>query len=158
MIYDQIANIERYQGLQKGIDVLIDWLKEHDYKALPTGRTDILGDKVFANVQEPTTRNPEEARFESHRRYMDLQVDVDGREAFRVAQGPVTGRTEFDEANDYDLEDAERYVQGDLDDDRFVVYMVGEPHMPNVAFPGDGPRTIKKICFKVIENEFFDEE
>ena len=29
--------------------------------------------------------------------------------------------------------------------------------MPNVAFPGDGKRAIKKICFKVIENEFFDE-
>lgn len=157
MIYDQIANIERYRGLQKGIDVLIDWLKDNDYKALPVGRTDILGDKVFANVQEPTTREVSEARFESHRRYMDLQVDVEGREAFRVGQGAVTNRTEFDEANDIDFCDTEGYVQGDLDDDRFVVYMVGEPHMPNVAFPGDGKRAIKKICFKVIENEFFDE-
>ena len=88
---------------------------------------------------------------------MDLQVDVEGREAFRVGQGAVTNRTEFDEANDIDFCDTEGDVQGDLNDDRFVVYMVGEPHMPNVAFPGDGKRAIKKICFKVIENEFFDE-
>ena len=157
MIYDKIANIGRYRGVQRGLDVLIDWLEHNDYHTLETGRHDILGDKVFANVQEPETRHAADARFEVHRRYMDVQVDVNGRESFRVAQAPLTDETAFDEGNDFGLGDAASYVEGDLDDDRFVVYMVGEPHMPNVEFPGDGIKTIKKICFKVIENEFFDE-
>ena len=157
MIYDKIENISRYRGVQKGLDVLIDWLEHNDYRTLEVGRHDILGDKVFANVQEPETRHAADARFEVHHRYMDVQVDVCGRESFSVAQSPLTDETEFDEANDFALGDAQSHVEGDLDECRFVDYMVGEPHMPNVEFPGDGIKKIKKICFKVIENEFFDE-
>lgn len=29
--------------------------------------------------------------------------------------------------------------------------------MPTLEFPGDGERAIKKICFKLIGDEFFDE-
>lgn len=155
MIYDQISNIARYRGLFRGLDVLIDWLGDNDYKALPVGRTTIDGDNVFANVQDASTHEFADARFEVHHRYMDVQVDVDGREAFSVAQSPLTNPTPFDAEKDFGLGDAARHVEGDLDDDRFVVYLAGEPHMPNLAFPGDGVRQIKKICFKVIADEFY---
>ena len=157
MIYDEIAQIGRYRGLYKGLDVLIDWLESNDYTALPVGITPILGDKVYANVQAPTTQPMSEKRFETHQRYMDVQVDVEGREAFCVGQGAYTVTQNYDAENDIDFGDAERYVQGDLDCGRFVVYLVGEPHMPNVEFPGDGPRELKKICFKVAIDEVMDE-
>ena len=63
MIYDQLSNVERYRGLYKGLDVLIDWLGEHDPAQLPVGRNDICGDKVYANVMEPTTRPLSEAHY-----------------------------------------------------------------------------------------------
>lgn len=156
MIYDEITHIGRYRGYAKGLDVLIEWLSENDYKALPVGTTQILGDKVYASVQEPTTRTFEEARFETHKKYMDVQVDVEGREAFCIGQGKLSNATEFDEENDIDFCDAELRVDGDLDNDRFVVYLPGEAHMPNVVFPGDDKQQIKKICFKVISDPYFD--
>lgn len=150
MILDELAHIDRYRGLNPNLDTLIDWLGGHDCRELPLGRTDIDGDRVYANVQEVETRRVEDARFETHRHYLDVQVDLAGREAFRIGQGELTGRTAYDDTHDIDFCDAERFVEGDLDSGRFAIYLVGEAHMPNLAFPGDGVRQIKKICFKVL--------
>ena len=70
MIYDGLSALGLYRGLSRGLDVLIDWLDGNDPASLPIGRTEILGDKVFANVMNARTRTPEDARFETHRRYM----------------------------------------------------------------------------------------
>ena len=36
MIYDGLSKLNRYRGLYKGLDVLIDWLDLHDMRELPT--------------------------------------------------------------------------------------------------------------------------
>ena len=97
MIYGALGDIEEYRGMLKGLDVLIDWLEENDPAQLEVGSHPILGDKVFANVMAPTTRPEAEAHYETHQRYHDLQIDVEGREAFKVATGSLTLVQEFDE-------------------------------------------------------------
>lgn len=47
MIYDGLDVIERYRGLSRGLDVLIDWLGKNDPKDLPLGKTEIDGSRVF---------------------------------------------------------------------------------------------------------------
>ena len=84
MIYGALGDIEEYRGMLKGLDVLIDWLEENDPAQLEVGSHPILGDKVFANVMAPTTRPEAEAHYETHQRYHDLQIDVEGREAFKA--------------------------------------------------------------------------
>lgn len=157
MIIDQIDNIDRYRGFAKGLDILIDWMAAHDFKALEVGSHPIMGKKVFANVMEPTTRPLDDAHYEVHARYYDVQVDVRGREAFKVAQGETTQVKEFDAAEDFGLLDAEACIDGDLDEGRFAIFVPGEAHMPTLQFPGDGAQPIKKICFKVVADAFFDE-
>ena len=100
MIYGALGDIEEYRGMLKGLDVLIDWLEENDPAELEVGSHQILGDKVFANVMAPTTRPEAEAHYETHQRYHDLQIDVEGREAFKVATGSLTLVQEFDEKDD----------------------------------------------------------
>lgn len=157
MIVDQIAHIDRYRGLQKGLDVLIDWLGAHDFRALETGSHPILGDQVFANVMAPTTRPLSEAHYEVHARYFDVQMDISGREAFKVAQGETVEVTAFDAEQDFGLCDSAACIDGDLDEGRFAIFVPGEPHMPTLQFAGDGPQAIKKVCFKVLADEFWAE-
>ena len=57
MIYDGLDVIERYRGLSRGLDVLIDWLGKNDPKDLPLGKTEIDGSRVFANVMEAKTKS-----------------------------------------------------------------------------------------------------
>ncbi len=108
MITVHWAIFEEYRGMLEGLDVLIDWLEENDPAQLEVGSHPILGDKVFANVMAPTTRPEAEAHYETHQRYHDLQIDIEGREAFKVATGSLTLVQDFDEKDDYDLVDSRR--------------------------------------------------
>lgn len=85
----------------RGLDVLIDWLEENDSAQLACGSHEILGDKVYANVMEATTRCASEAHYETHRRYHDMQIDLSGREAYRVALGDTVQVEPFNEADDF---------------------------------------------------------
>lgn len=152
MIYDELAHIDRYRGLWPNLDVLIDWLADksaEELAALPLGRNEIAGDDVYANVMEATTRKPEDAHHETHRAYMDLQVDLAGREAFKTAAGATTPVQPYDAEGDFELVDAERSLDGNLDEGHFALFVAGEPHMPTLEFPGDGAQQVKKVCFKV---------
>lgn len=152
MIYDELCHIGRYRGLWANLDVLIAWLEERtaeELAALPTGRVEIAGDDVYANVMEAETRRVEDAHYETHQRYMDVQIDLAGREAFKTAAGAVTLVQAYDDTDDYELVDAKRSLNGDLSEGRFALFVAGEPHMPTLEFPGDGSQHVKKVCFKV---------
>ncbi len=162
MIYDGISAIGRYRGLAKGLDVLIDWLGEHDdWRDLPTGRNEICGSKVFANVQDATTRTAGSAHYEVHRRYIDVQVDLVGCEAFRVTPGATVPLEDFDEARDYQKVDAAPQngdeIEGTLAKGHFAAFFPGEPHMPNLVCTAAEPYPIHKICFKVLADEFWED-
>ena len=107
MIYGALGDIEEYRGMLKGLDVLIDWLEENDPAKLEVGSHPILATRSLRNVMAPTTRPEAEAHYETHQRYHDLQIDVEGREAFKVATGSLTLVQEFDEKDDYDLVDSD---------------------------------------------------
>lgn len=161
MIYDGLDKIGLYRGLYKGLDVLIDWLEEHDPHALEPGRHEILGDKVFANVMDAKTKLPENARYETHRRYLDVQMDITGRENFRTTPGATVPAGDFDVAGDkgycHAAPENSNELEGTLDHGRFAVFVIGEPHMPNLVCPGDEPGDLRKICFKVLGDEFWEE-
>lgn len=161
MIYDGLGAIERYRGLYKGLDMLIDWLAEHDPAELPVGSNEICGKRVFANVMNATTRAAEDAHFEWHEKYMDVQMDLEGAEAFQVTPGATVSFGEFDTATDGGLCDLAPentdVISGTLGQGRFVIFVVGEPHCPTLVLPGKEPAPVKKICFKVVADEFWDE-
>lgn len=157
MIYGALEDLVRYRGFCKSLDILIEWLEDNDPTALACGSHEICGKKVFANVMAPVTRPEEEAHYETHHRYHDLQIDIEGRERFKVALGETSPVEPFDDADDFGLVDAGRGIEGDLDEGRFALFVAYEPHMPTLCYPSDGAVPIKKICFKLIADEYFDE-
>lgn len=161
MIYDGLEAIGLYRGLSHGLDVLIDWLEENDPHKLPLGKTCIDGERVYANVMNAKTRRFEDARFETHRKYMDVQIDLEGAESFKTTPGATVPAGDFDEATDkgYCHEAPENHdlLDGTLEGGHFVVFMIGEPHMPNLVCDGVEVGPIKKICFKVVGDQFWDE-
>lgn len=157
MICDGLDVIERYRGLYKGLDVLIDWLAEHDPADLPLGSNEIDGARVYANVMEARTRLPEDAQFEAHKKYMDVQIDLEGVEAFKTIPGKLAWDDQAEDDFLLDEADMSNAIDGTLEHARFVIFAIGEPHMPTLVTPGAGPASVKKICFKVVGDQFWDE-
>ena len=52
---------------------------------LEVKRYDIDGDNLYATVSEYITKNEEDAKFEAHQKYIDIQYVISGKEIMSIA-------------------------------------------------------------------------
>ena len=60
-------------------DKAFTFLKNSDLSKLEIKRYDIDGDNLYAPVSEYLTKNEEDAKFEAHQKYIDIQYVVSGK-------------------------------------------------------------------------------
>lgn len=72
----------KYDYMAEKFQKAFDFLENTDFSKCGSGRIEIQGDDIFAEVQEYTTMPEEECRFESHRVYFDIQYMAEGEEYF----------------------------------------------------------------------------
>lgn len=80
MILDHLDRAERYHGLHPRFAAAFAWVRGPGQALLPRGRIAIAGETLFALVDEGTLTPAADKRFESHRRYIDIQVNLAGGE------------------------------------------------------------------------------
>jgi YhcH/YjgK/YiaL family protein len=133
----------------RGLERAFEYLAGTDLAALPLGRTAIEGDDVYVTVTEAGTRPPEQVRFESHRRYIDIQLVVQGQEAIEVAPAAsLTVVEPYDAAKDiefYAVPESRRTIALRAGD--FAVFAPGDGHRPSLHL--DGPHVSRKAVVKV---------
>lgn len=103
--------------------------------ALPNGRTDVDGDRVFLNVMDADLRPAGDAAFEVHRRYADLQLDLTGGERWGWADSAAPQGAP-DAQKDIGFLTGPEQAAGVLGGGRFVLFLPGEPHKPSCLAPG----------------------
>ena len=135
MIYTKRKDMERYLGMSDNLDTAIRWLATHDVAALPNGRTDVDGDRVFLNVMDADLRPAGDAAFEVHRRYADLQLDLTGGERWGWADSAAPQGAP-DAQKDIGFLTGPEQAAGVLGGGRFVLFLPGEPHKPSCLAPG----------------------
>lgn len=81
MILDKIENADRYAGLHPLFQEAFDFLK--DVASKPLGKYEIDGENLFVMVSDNKLRN--NAEMEAHKRYIDIQLVIDGTEKFLCA-------------------------------------------------------------------------
>jgi len=79
MIFDRIENSGCYEKLLPGLDKAFAFLRSID-EGLKSGRHEIDGDHVFAMVDRYQTKPIEEALYDAHRKYLDVQCVLSGSE------------------------------------------------------------------------------
>lgn len=148
MIIDTLARAHLYAALHEGISRAFHYLQHTDLKALPVGKHLIDGDKLFAIVQEYDTMDAANEKMESHRRYIDVQYVITGREL--VGHCMLAGQQiskEYSEEEDYMLyADAPEFFTR-FDEGTFMVFFPTDPHMPCISTGAAG--RVKKIVVKV---------
>lgn len=152
MIVDNIEQLGRYAALNPRFAAVVDFLRNHDLSALPAGIHSIDGDDVFVNVQDAPVKGREEARFETHRRMIDIQVPVSGCEEMGWCPAEKLPATTYNEATDMSLHDP---VEGGAISDLASTYFTLCPGQFAIFFPSDGhapaitPSPLRKAIFKV---------
>jgi YhcH/YjgK/YiaL family protein len=147
MIIDTLSHAGNYTSLTPGIAMAFKFLKRPDLATLQPGKHLIDADKIFALIQDYTTRPAGDCRWESHRRYVDVQFVLSGREQMGWAPLDLLQVTK-----PYDAEKDVQFLSGSgtmlpAPAGTFVIFMPHDAHMPCVADGDTCP--VRKIVIKV---------
>jgi YhcH/YjgK/YiaL family protein len=146
MILDQLAQAARYTALNPLLKAGFQFLAKADLASLPPGRHEIDGSRVFALVGHDTGRGQAGARLEVHRRYLDIQVSLDGRE--RIGWRPLAECHAVAEPYDTERDIAffadEPAAWFPLGQGQFAIFFPDDAHAPLAA---SGP--LHKVVIKV---------
>jgi biofilm protein TabA len=146
MIFDVLANADRYAGLHPLFERAFAYLRETDFSTMALGRHMLEGDSLFAIVQEAEGRSRAEAQLECHRKYIDIQFVLSGPD--EMGWGPLgecrEPALEYSDKRDIAFFHDAPAAWVAVPPGAFCVFFPEDAHAPLV---GTGP--IRKIVMKV---------
>ena len=150
MVCDTISNAEMYYGFHSKFEAAFAFIRKAIAGNYEKGRYEIEGEELYAVVQQYETRPKESTVFEGHKRYIDIQCVVKGRELIGLLGiSGATAKSEYDEGKDAALYersgDASYFVAAPGD---FFVFYPRDLHSPGVSYR-ELTSEIKKIVVKV---------
>lgn len=130
-------------------DKAFTFLKSTDLSKLEIKRYDIDGDNLYAPVSEYLTKNEEDAKFESHQKYIDIQYVISGVEQMSVA--PLSMKkdiiTPYDPVKDLEFMTVDQFNSFKATPERFFIFFPSDIHRPSVKV-GENSQ-VRKIVVKV---------
>ena len=84
MVVDRLENIEKYASLNPLFAQAIEFLKSHDLNALEVGKTELKGKDLLVNVAQTKPKAKEDAKLETHRDFIDIQIPLSGTELMGI--------------------------------------------------------------------------
>jgi biofilm protein TabA len=146
MIFSDLSTAGRYIALHPLFFQAFEYIRHTDLRSLAPGRYDVVGDDLFAIVEHVQGRSQADAQLECHRRYIDIQLVLDGDE--QMGWKPLTDCQA--PVSDYNLEKDIRFFHDApaswiaVPPDHFCIFFPEDAHAPLV-----GSGQIRKVIFKV---------
>ena len=147
MIVGNIKDRRIYETAHPLFSQAFDFIKSYLEEKKPVGKYEILGDALFAMVQEYDSK--EEAKMEVHDKYIDLQFIVSGEEKMLWApREELAIITPFPENKDTEIVDVgDRPSTLILHAGEFAIFYPNDAHKPGLAV--DTPKPVEKIVLKI---------
>ncbi len=150
MILDHISNADTYTALGEGFAKAFSFLQRPDIRSLAAGTYALDGDRVYVMIQEADLKDWDEAKWESHFRYADIQMPLIGRETIGLAPtkgaAVVTPCPEGKDVQFLDCPDGRRFT---LENGEMMILFPQDAHKPCVA-PSENERHVRKAVAKVL--------
>lgn len=154
MIFSSIYANDDTTKYPAGIQKAVEYLKNNDFIDMEPGTYAIDGDEIYAMVMDLTTAPLKDKRPEIHKKYVDVQFLVTGKE--RLGFAPDQKNQSIVDGN----EENDIYFYSDVEDEGFVVALPGcysvffpnDIHRPGVM-NGDKPELVRKVVVKVSINQ-----
>lgn len=147
MIKDRLEHASSYYGISDVLQKGFEWLKNNDMINMPDGKHLIDGENIFANVQSYDTKDS--APYEGHRKYIDIQYMIKGREKVGVTDYSNCSTTEaYNEEKDIEFlkcNISDNYQT--LEEGEFLVFFPQDAHQP--ALNPAEKLFVKKVIVKV---------
>lgn len=146
MLYGTLKHLDSYRGIHPGVMRGLEILRDTDFSHLEDARYEVDGDNLFFSLQSYESK-PANDTPEAHKKYVDIQFLVSGRERMGVA--PLEDMVEVVEARP---EGDIWLYHGPTDEilltgDRFAALWPEDAHAPGIAV--DGPERCRKCVVKV---------
>jgi biofilm protein TabA len=130
-------------------DKAFAFLKDSNFATMEIKRYDIDDDNVFAPLSEYMTKSVDEARYEAHQRYADIQYVASGKEMIGIA--PLSTKKEilqpYDSTKDIMFLSVSEVINYKATPDRFFIFFPDDAHRPGLR---DGDSTlVRKVVVKV---------
>lgn len=147
MIKDTLTNISKYNNLSEFLKIGLDYIKNTDFNKLEDGRYSINGEDIYINIQ--TYKTKENADFEAHRNYVDIQYVISGEEKIGVTDYANCNTTvEYNDDKDIEfLNGVGEYYELKTGD--FMILYPTDAHKPSISIDTNNPETVRKAVVKV---------
>lgn len=148
MIKDFLENSNLYYNLSPNIKTGLEWLKKQDLLNIKPSKYLIDGSIFYANVQIYDTKT--DAKFEAHRKYIDIQYMIQGEELIEVCNiKNCTAAIEYDLEKDIEFLDCKSHNCDKiaLKEGEFAILYPQDAHKPSINL--NGTLNVKKVVVKV---------
>ncbi len=146
MILDTLENSEMYEKLHPQFKRAFDYIKATDFSKIEAGKIELDGKDLMINIAEGEGKTIEEAKMETHNKYIDIQVPLTSIETMGY-----TPTTELKEPiGNYNVEKDLTFFKDKastlitVKPMQFAIFFPEDGHQPAI---GNGP--FKKIIVKV---------
>lgn len=146
MILSTLANADRYSTLHPLFPCAFDYIRDTDLFNMAPGRYNIVGENLIVIVEHAQGKPKEHARLEAHRRYIDIQLVLDGDEV--MGWKPLADC--LNPVSEHSMEKDIRFFEDapaswvPVPPDHFCIFFPEDAHAPLV-----GSGKIRKVIFKV---------
>ena len=144
MIKDLIANYKKYEDisseLKKGLEIIVN----ADFNSLPDGRH-VYSDDIYMNIQTYVTK--QDADYEAHRDYADIQYIISGEEKIGVTPYSLCSpKIPYNKDKDIEFLTGEgQYIP--LREGEFMILLPKDAHKPSITL--DNSCEVRKAVVKV---------
>ena len=138
---------KQYAANKSTWDKAFNFMETHDLETLAPGKYPIDGEQVFASITEIVDKPFESTGWESHKKYIDLQYIIRGKEKIGEASFKNAKVTQsYNEAHDvanYSIDKGKYYV---ADSNTFYLFFPSNAHRPSIIVNHE---KVKKLVIKL---------
>lgn len=147
MILDRIENYSLYSGLGINIKKGFDFLAKTDFAELNAGKYPVDGENMYLLINEYETKCSTECKLESHQKYIDIQLMIEGCELIGyVAKNKQQPTENFIDANDVMFYN-EPATFFEVKQGEFTLFFPTDLHQPGII--SGTKNKVKKAVLKI---------
>ncbi|GHH97772.1 YhcH/YjgK/YiaL family protein [Neobacillus kokaensis] len=148
MIVDHFSHFDFYRGMNKKFDQVFAYIQQTDFETLEPGTYELDGKELFFNLFEYETKSEEERIWESHKKYVDIHLILEGQEFIGYELfDRMSMKEAYHEDDDYYLMDGPLQSMNKLEKGDFAIYYPQDVHKTGIMV--NGPEKVRKAVFKV---------